>query len=528
MAIWTKIYSLWRQPTKRTNLAEATYLPYFNNDNFPLQWHDAISKSPSAASCVSTIQDFLEGSGFDPDELEKLIVNAKGETFFQVHQKTCKDFGEFEGFYWLLRFNALGKVTEWEVLPFENCRLGKPDSSGYISKIYYNPYFGTADYTTINKETTVYDVYSPTSVRGQMQAQKDKFKGQVYFCGTTNALSRFYPMPSAHSAFEWFEIEAGVKIYHKENIKNGLLTPYILIKYGDPNAPANNPEADSTEKAMTLAEAFDEVISENFMGAERVGNLMVHWVSNKEEKPDIVPLPSNATGDNFLALDQQATKKITVAFKVPAILANINEGVSLGGDGNMIRVAVKLMQQRMVPKQRILTDKYEMILSNFTSPYTQPISITPYNPYPELEVLDDKIWGVMSREEQRDWVEEKTDIILLDPAVQVQPQRPLNAIPVGFPDKVRNGVKKVLDFNDKMGVRCISRASRTVSEDIVNNHSMGFKQLKRIHSYLKKNEGFKNSLISENCEALKYHAWGGREMFDFLDSKLKDVDQWLN
>jgi len=530
MAFWTKIYNLWRQPTRHTNLKEAKYLPYFETDNFPLQWHDAISKSPSASACVSTIQDFLEGGGFSPDLLEKLIVNAKGETFFQIHQKTCKDFGEFEGFYWLVRFNKLARITEWEVLPFENCRLGKPDSKGYISKIFYNPYFGTADYQTINRDTVEYDVYNPSAVQAQMADQGDSFKGQVYFCGTTNALSRFYPMPQAHSAFEWFDIEYGVSRYHKENIKNGLLTPYILIKYGNPNDPATNPEEDSTEKPMTVAEAFDEVISENFMGAERVGNLMVHWVSNKDEKPEVLPLPSNATGDNFINLDNQCTKKITVAFKVPAILANINEGVSLGGDGNMIRVAVKLMQQRMIPKQRILTDKYQMILKQLQTPYNQDVTITPYNPYPELEVLDDKIWQAMSREEQRDWIEDNTNVILTDPVI-VAPgatQRPLNAIPVGFPDKVRNAVKKAIDFNDKMGIRCISRSSRTVSEDIVNNNTMGYKQLKRIHDYLRRNEMFQSRLLSEGCDALKYHAWGGKDMFDFLEGKLKDFDQWLN
>lgn len=524
---------MWRQPTKSTNLVSNTYLPYFDaNDNWPLKWHDAISKSPSASACVSTIQDFLEGAGFATKEVENLPVNAKGDTFFQLHQKTCKDFGEFEGFYWLLRYNSLGKITEWEVLPFENCRLGKPDDSGFISKIYYNPYFGTSDFQSIHsKGTKEYDAYNPSQVQAQIKDQKNKFKGQVYFCGTTNALSRYYPMPQANSAFKWFGIEAGVSDYHESNIKNGFLIPYILVKYGDPNAPVNNPEADSNEIALTAAEELDNVISANFMGAERVGNLMVHWVSNKEEKPDVLPLPSNATGDQFLSLDQQATKKITVAFKVPAILANINEGVSLGGDGNMIRVAVKLMQQRSVPKQRVLTDKYQMILAQMQKPFTQELKITPYNPYPELEILDDKIWEAMTKQEQRDWIEANTDIVLLDELTAPSPAtipRTQNAIPVGFPDKIRTAVKKALAFNDQMGIKCISTLSRQVSETIINNQPMGQKQIKRIYSFLKKNESFQNKLLSEGCDALKYHAWGGREMELFLESKLKEVDTWLN
>lgn len=496
-------------------------------------WHEAISKSPSASSCVSTIQDFLEGAGFSPPELEKIPVNSKGETLWQIHQRTCKDFAEFEGFYWLLRYNAQGKITEWEVLPFENCRLGKPDDSGYIGKVYYNPYFGTSDFKTLKeKETKCYYSYNPKLLPDQIQeAGKENFPGQVYFCGTTNALSRFYPMPEAHSAFKWMGIEKGVADYHEDNINNGCLTPYILIKYGNPNDPAINPEGDSSETPMTIGQKYDEIISENFMGANRVGNMWLDWVQNKEEKPDVVPLPNNATGDNFLATDTQATKKITIAFKVPAILANINEGVSLGGDGNMIRVAVKLMQQRSIRKQRMLTDAYQQILKLLPTPFTQEVKIVPYNPYPELEILDDKIWNALTQEEKRDWIEDNTDIVLTDvqpvPASAPAPAGPQNAIPVGFPEKIRNGISKVLKYQDQMGLNC-SRGGRQVSEAIMNNQSMPFKQMKRIYNYLKKNEEQKSRLISEGCSAILYHAWGGKEMEMFLESKLKDVDAWLN
>lgn len=182
----TVFVNLWRQPTRRENLTFDKYLPYFGGngyaDDFPLQWHKAISESPSATACLSTIQDFLEGFGFSDTELEKKVVNSRGETMWNIHQKTSKDLGEFQGFYWHFMFDATGKVTEWDVLPFENCRLSKPDSKGYIAKIVYNPYFGTKDFTTLKtEETCYYDVWNPVSVRTQIGAQKEKYKGQVLF-----------------------------------------------------------------------------------------------------------------------------------------------------------------------------------------------------------------------------------------------------------------------------------------------------------------------------------------------------------
>jgi hypothetical protein len=537
MAFWTKIYSLFRQPTKHVNLKEAKYLPYFDDyDNFPLKWHQSISESPSATACVSTIQDFLEGFGFSDPELEKRVVNSRGETLFQIHQKTCKDFGEFEGFAWHFIYNSYGQITDWYVLPFENVRLMKPDDNGYINKILYNPYFGTSDYQNYKRDTIFYDVFSPSEVQKQIDVLGDKrntYKGQVLFVGTTTALSRFYPLPEAYAAIKWMGTEKGIADYHEDNINNGFLQPFMLAMIGDPNAPVNNPEATSTETQQTVAEAFDEMISNNFMGAKRVGNMMVTWFANENEIPKPVAFPSNNSGDLFLSIDQQSTKKITIAFKVPAILANINEGVSLGGDGNTVRVAVKLMQQRVIKKQRLLTDSYQTILRKMSNPYVQEVFISPYNPYPELEIIDDKIWQEMSPEERRDWIEKNTEIELFDGVVTPTTPTPTearisNAIPLGWPESIRKKIKKALDYHDKMGIKCVSRGGRAISEAVVNNNNLGLKDLKRIYNYLSKRKEFENRQYSEGCDAISYHAWGGEEMEKFLEGKLKDVDQWLN
>ena len=536
--MFTKIYNLIRQATTRNNLTNEGYLPYFEDDSFPLKWAKYISESPSATSCLSTVADFLEGFGFSGGkDLETKIVNANGETFFQIHQQTCKDLAANEGFYWLMKYNALSQTTEWYVLPFENCRLGKPDDNGVISKIYYNPFFGTKEYTMSGnkKRTKIYDVYNLKGIKEQQIDQTVNYKGQVFFFGTTTAISRFYPVHEAFSSVKWMRTEAGIADYHEDNINNGLLQPYILVQRGDPSAPSTNPDFESStnNKPVTVGEEFDNVMSSNFMGAKRVGNVMVQWVNIGEEIPQVIPLPTNANGDLFVTLDNQATKKITVAWKVPGILANIQEGTSLGGDANQVRVAVKLMQQRVIKKQRILTDSYQMVLRNFVDPYKEEITIVQYNPYPELEVLDDKIWNELTPDERREWIQDNTEIDLLqDDGTMDQPALPAtnfkNAIPVGFPEKVISNVKRALDYMDKMQLKCGGKGGREASEMIANNTSMGIRQLKRIHSYLKKREKYANSPYNEGCEVILYHSWGGKDMFDFLDSKLKELDSWLN
>lgn len=302
---------------------------------------------------------------------------------------------------------------------------------------------------------------------------------------------------------------------------------------GNPNDPSTNPDYQNVNNGQpaTVAEVFDHYISKNFMGRGNHSTLMVQWVANTEEAPTVVTIPTSANSDLFVTLDNQAIKKITVGWDVPAILANIHEGVSLGGDGNMVRVAVKLMQQRVIKKQRQLTDAYSLVLSKWVTPYTQPVTIVPYNPYPELEKIDPQIWEALSIEERRQWVNDNTEIELIDTEVET-PQAPnakiINVVPLSFPDKVRANAKKAIEYQDKMGLKCAGAGGRGIAQSIVDNQNMGIRQLKRIYNYLKKKQNFANSPFNEGCEAVLYQAWGGKEMFDFLEVKLKDLDAWLN
>lgn len=482
---------------------------------------------------MSTLNDFVQGYGFSDGDLEKMVLNTKGDTFFEIHHHTTKEINQNDGFAWLLRYNSLQQVTEWEVIPFENCRLGKPDDKGYISHIGYNPYFGTNAY--LQNSTIWYDVFNPKGVKDQIINQGNAYKGQIFYYGSTSAISRFYPINEAFSAYKWMRIEAGVSNYHEDNIDNGFLQTFMLVMKGDPNAPSTNPDFqnDDGTTSMTVAQEFDEVVSKNFMGAKRVGNMFVQWVNNNDEKPEIIPMPANNNGDLFVTLDNQATKKITIAFKVPGILANIQEGVSLGGDANQIRVAVKLMQQRVIKKQRVLTDNYSRILRLLARPYVHELKIVPYNPYPELEVLDDKIWAALTPEVQQQWIQDNTEIDLtgLDNEALKTVPKPANyknAVVVSFPEKVRNNVKQTLDYVDKMGLKCSSKGAMTMSKMIVDNSSMPLKSLKRISSYLKKNAQYSNSANNEGCHVVEYNLWGGKDMADFLEAKIKDFETWLN
>lgn len=532
------ISALWRQKAPRNAATIDKYLPYGDNDSFPLEWAKIIDESTSGSSCLSRLIDFIIGYDFSDENLASLIVNSKGETFGQIHQQTCKDWGTFQGFYWHFMFNGAGQITEWQILPFQNCRLGKPDDSGWISKIHYNPFFGTKEYNTLEKKNTIiYDAFNPVAIKGQIAAEKNEYKGQVLFIGTTTPLSPYYPVHEAYSCKKWMQIEAGVADYHQDRIDNGFLQDYILGMFGDPNSPSNNPDfanTNGTDKPATVGQEFETLMNQNFMGRGKHANMMVTWFNNREEVPIVIPVPSNATSDMFITLDNQATKKITVGWKVPAILANINEGVSLGGDGNAVRVAVKLMQQTVVRKQRILTDAYGKVLKMLAKPYVQDVDIVPYNPYPELEVVDPSQWEALTTEEKRQYIKDRSDIELIEepeitttPAAPGTPE-PTNAINVTIPASVKKVIQQALKYHDDSNSNCIKPGPRMMAEAFTKYSSHKLKDLRRVYRFLKTNEIHKDKPYNEGCEVIQYNAWGGYEMKTFLDQKLKDFEEWLN
>lgn len=509
--------------------ASAGYIPYGPGDNFPQRLADLVKHSPTATSCLSTYADFITGEGLNLGKtLENLKINSQGLTFFRYHTIQSDIFSKNWGVATIVKYNRVGDITEMYDVPFGYCRLGKPDDKGVISKIHYNPYFGTAQYR--KQDTEVYDVFNPSAAI--VQAGKDpNYKGQINWMAVRDAKNPFYSEPDYLSAAEWMNVEKNAAIYFDENLENGFLTPTILKLFGDPNDPSGM--KDSQGNDITKGVAMDKEMTTNFSGAKRNGQVMTFWASNKDEFPTVEPFPTNANADMHRVTDEHATKKITIATKVPAILANISEGVSLGGDGNTIRAAVKLMQQRVKRPQSILLDYYQTMLPLLVSwKKAEDISIVPYNPFPELETIDPQVWAVLTPEEQRKWVNDHTEVQLLttqpvttpEPAPAQVENRFLNLHFNSYPKKAQDNVKKAIEWQDKMGVKCLKPSGRVLSEQILSGVPLGPKEIKRLSRYLSKQTIYAAHPYDESCESLLYDAWGGSDMMVWANDKVKELN----
>lgn len=504
------------------------YIPYFDgNDNFPVELNQLVAGSPTATSCLSTLTDFITGEGFNiGEELENRKINNQGLTFGQFHGIQSDYLAHDWGIASLVKYNKMGEITEVFDLNFSNCRLGVPDSNGKISKIKYNPYFGTTLYRA--SDTKEYDTFNPDHAVTQAAGDK-KWKGQIFWFGIKTKSHPFYPVPDYYTAKNWMNVERNAGVYFDENLENGYLTPTILKLIGDPNDPSGLMDGD---QPIPKGKALSAELKKEFSGAGRVGKLMVFWGANKDEWPTVESFPSSGNADMFRVQDDHATKKITIATKVPAILANISEGVSLGGDGNTIRAAVKLMQQRVKRPQNILLWYYSQILSKMVNPVTENITIVPYNPYPELENIDPQAWAEMTKEERRKWIQDHTEIELdeeeippvVPSVVPAQAQmRVLNLHFDSYPEKARENVKRAMEWQEKMQVKCLKPSGREISNMILEGRALGPKEIGRLSRYLSKNVAHKDNPYDKSCLALEFDAWGGADMMLWANEKVKEL-----
>lgn len=400
--------ALERERTVRNQIWVTENIIIWGTDNaLPLRQLKAIDESPTATSCLGTVENFIKGARFSEDDLMTLVVNKDGETLWDIHSKFAQYMAQLEGFSAQFTYNNGRKITNAYVIGTESCRFVNPaEGSKDITKIKYNPYFGTGEYK--QDYTVEYDIFNLETVSEGFK-KGVIYNGQVYFYGKVRPLYRFYPVPKYWSGKEWIYVDGQIQTFHKENLDNGFFQSVWMQIVGNPNAPSNNPAYQTTETStvdglkrkrttMTQAQEFDERMAAMFSGAKKAGTAFVSWVPTKNDVINLQAFPVNSNFDVLSGTLTDAIRGITIATEVPAILANLpQQASSLGSDGDSIRAAIDLMQSRVTDRQQILENFYNnILLPNLENNKKKSLKVKIVNfiPVTMPVTVEDKFWEV--------------------------------------------------------------------------------------------------------------------------------------
>jgi len=386
-------------------------------DALPLEIIKAVSESPVTTSCLNIKADFIKGAGFSNKNLEKLVINKKGQTLLDLHYQLADICAYLDGFAVNHKFNAKGRITNAYYIAIENLRFVKPqdDKDPNISYVKYNPFWGTQEF---NQDFTKTYPLHDENVEGYMKEMKQEFPGTVYYFGTTSPIYRFYPMPKYWSGEKWIKADGKLQQFHDENLENGFFQSVLMNVIGDPSAWSTNPAFQETvtgddgvkrtQSTKTVGDEFNDMMSESFSGARKAGTAMVLWSLNQDQAAKIQAFPTNTNSDLLQGTFNDIIRGITISTSTPAILANLpQQASSLGSDGESFKKAIELMQSRTAYFRSQLEMYYNnVLLPNLETPVQEKVKILNYTPTTQEVEINDKVWEWMNDQEKQEYIKQ--------------------------------------------------------------------------------------------------------------------------
>jgi hypothetical protein len=95
----------------------------------------------------------------------------------------------------------------------------------------------------------------------------------------------------------------------------------------------------------------------------------------------------------------------------------------------------------------------------------------------------------------------------------------------GYPESASNNAKLGIKRNKELGNKCATQVGKVRAQQLVKGENFTVPTLKRIYSYLSRAEAYYDPAKPEACGTISYLLWGGKSMKNWVESKLKGLDE---
>jgi|GEM_PF-5444258 len=457
--------ALVRSPQKDTQTRSDTQtIKWGDNDDLPLLILNAIEESPTTTSCLDVVSDFITGSGFTDPALESIVIDTEGTTLFDLHTTFSESLSKLESFAVNFKYNNSAGIVSAFNVPIETARFCRNTNrkSSLITSFKVNPYFGTELFNPADSKN--YTEFDKKKVLNEYSEKGNDYLGQIYYFNYLRSPYKFYSVPKYWTGKKWIYVDGKIQSFHASNLDNGFFQSVLLSLIGDPDAACDSPEyvrktiidgiESSEHDGTTVGEDFNNRMSTNFSGHSKAGSVFTIWGASKDQLPTLQAFPTNTNYDVLSGTLLDTIRGITIATKVPAILANLpQQANSLGSDGESFKKATELMHSRTEKQRKKLEQFYNnILLPNLAVPVFQKVKIKPFNPVNNSVTVEDKFWEVLSPDEKRKFVSKNV------PGVEITYIEPVNtALPGTTQDVQVNDALKNLKGMQMQNIQRIVR-----------------------------------------------------------------------
>ena len=316
---------------------------YYGTDNkFPQLLIDLYHKSSVHSTAVNSKPQAVVGqglTGLDEDILE--YANKEGESWNDIFNKVALDRVLYGGFALeVIWSNDRTKIAEVYHIDYSYVRAKKMDDRGNIPGYYIWRDFGKMKGLVPNKSDIPYlpkfnrvDRTSPSQL--------------IYFKPYTSGLD-YYPLPDYVGSLKTIELDTEVDNFHTNNLKNGLAPSLAITTFTD---------ADVEER-----EEIERMLSSAYSGTDNAGSLMYMDVANRDQMPEIVPIPQNGADGYYTTVNEMVTQKILTGHRITSpMLVGIKTAGQLGGRDELLDAYSHFLTTVIYPMQSDILKTFEGI-----------------------------------------------------------------------------------------------------------------------------------------------------------------------
>jgi hypothetical protein len=373
----TLLIEVWKRLTPWSKSADV----YANDtDNgYPERMDRLINNSVTAKSAAAIMVQYLIGKGYGAAADGTIINKDKNLKLIDFADDVADDLVKQRGVFIHVNWNALYQITDFSVVPYEWCRIGKKDSNDYAGKIAISKEWLRPK----RSEIELLDVYNPRKAVINAQVEKaggwENYKGQILFVNMDTKL--IYPLSRIDAVAEDCDSEAQASIYKNKLLRKGFFGNTLVVTrplVGDGLEPGSRALMD----AESERERFQQAIKDS-LGAQNTGGVLCLEMDFAGEKLDdailIKQIESKIDDKLFNYTEASVRENILVAFNnLPAGLVKTNESALFGNSGEAIREMKRTYWENTGKERNVLTAVLNQLLQrsqDYASLTVQPLKL---------------------------------------------------------------------------------------------------------------------------------------------------------
>lgn len=350
-----------------------------DTDNaYPERMDRLINNSVTAKAAAGVMMQNLIGRGYGPD-VDSLIINkAKNLRLIDFATDVADDLVKQRGVFIHINWNALFKIVDFSIIPYEWCRVGKTDSEDYAGKIAVCKEWVQPK----RNEIRLIDIFNPRKKVIEAQVQKaggwENYKGQVLFINMDSRL--IYPLSRIDAVANDCDSEAQAAVYKNRLLRKGFFGNTLVVTR--PLGADANQGSKGAMDADNERESFRQAIKDS-LGAENTGGVLcleMDFAGEKLEDAILVKQIESKIDDKLFNYTETSVRdNILMAFNnLPVGLIKTSDTALFGNSGEGIREMKQMYWENTAAERTILTEAVNKLLKlteDYSSVKVEPIKL---------------------------------------------------------------------------------------------------------------------------------------------------------